>query len=137
MAPVQISVLSSAAENHGQKRLRITGDSKKRTPWWNQEVKEAIWAKKDAFKVLLRDRSSSDLQSRYTEAQKAATLAVNKSKEKSWEEFGRQLDSNYFSENKAFWQTIRRLRGKRSNVTYYIKFSAANILTNKNEIFSR
>ena len=85
----------------------------------------------------LQDRSSSDLQSRFAEARKAATSAVKKSKEKSWEEFGRRLDFNYFSANKVFWQTIRRLRGKRSSVTYSIKDSAGNILTDENEILSR
>ena len=68
---------------------------------------------------------------------KAATLAVKKSKKKSWKEFGRRLDSNYFSANKVFWQTIRRLRGKRSSVTYSIKDSDGNILTDENEILSR
>ena len=62
-------------------------------------------------------------------ARKAATLAVKKSKKKSWEEFGRRLDSNDFSENKVFWQTVRRLRGKRSSITYSIKDSDGNILT--------
>ena len=98
----------------------MAGDSEKTTPWRNQEVKEAIQAKKDAFKAWLQDRSSSDLQSRYTEAQKAATL-----------------DSNYFSANKVFRQTIRRLRGKRSSITYSIKDSDGNILTDENEILSR
>ena len=115
----------------------MAGDIEKRTPWWNQEIQEAIRAKKDAFKAWLQDRSSFDLQSRYTEAWKAATSAVKKSKEKSWEEFGRRLDSNYFSANKVFWQTIRRLRGKRSSITYSIKDSDSNILTNENEILSR
>ena len=77
------------------------------------------------------------MQFRYTEARKAATSAVKKSKEKSWEEFGRRLDSNYFSANKVLWQTIRRLRGKRSSITYSIKDSEGNILTNENEILSR
>ena len=77
------AIISSAAESCGRKRLRVASDSEKRTPWWNQEVKEAIRAKKDAFKAWLQDRSSSDLQSRYTEAQKAATSAVKKSEEKS------------------------------------------------------
>ena len=134
-AILQVSaIISSAAENCGRKRLRMAGDSEKRTPWWNQQVKEAIRAKKDAFKAWLQDRSSSDLQSRYTEARKAATSAVKKSKQKSWEEFGRRLDSNYFSANKVFWQTIRRLRGKRSSITYSIKDSDGNILTDENEI---
>ena len=76
------------------------------------------------------------MQSRYTEARKAATSAVKKSK-KSWEEFGRRLDSNYFSANKVFLQTIRRLRGKRSSITYSIKDSDGNILTVENKILSR
>ena len=96
------SIISSAAKSCGRKRLRAAGDSEKKTPWWNHEVKEAIRANKDAFKAWLQDKSSSDLQSRYTEARKAATLAVKKSKEKSWEEFGRRLDSNYFSATKDF-----------------------------------
>ena len=70
-------------------------------------------------------------------ARKAGTFAVKKSKEKSWKEFGRRLDSNYFSANKVFWQTIRRLRGKTLSVTYSIKDSAGNILTDENEILSR
>ena len=83
------SIISSASESCGQKRLIVTGDSEKRTPWWNQEVKEAIRATKDAFKAWLQDRSSSELHFRNTEARKAATSAVKKSKEKSWEELGR------------------------------------------------
>ena len=50
-----------------------------------------------------------------------------------WSSVGFQL----FSANKVFWQTIRRLRGKRSSVTYSIKDSAGNILTDENEILSR
>ena len=111
------AIISSAAESCGRKRLRAAGDSEKRTPWWNQEVKEAIRAKKHAFKALLLDRSWFYLQSRCTEERKAVSLAVNKSKEKSWEEFGRRLDSNYFSANKIFfadhpmftWQKIKCL----------------------------
>ena len=82
----------------------VAGDSEKRTPWWNQEVKEAIRTKKDVFKAWLQDISSSDLQSRYIEARKAATSAVKKSKEKSWEEFGSRLDFNYciFRQTKYF-----------------------------------
>ena len=49
----------------------------------------------------------------------------------------RRLDPNYFSANKVFWQTICRLRGKRSSVTYSIKDSAGNILTDENEMLSR
>ena len=61
----------------------------KRTPRWNQDVKKAIRAKKDTFKALLQNRSSSNLQSRYSEARKAAAQAVKMFKECSWGEFSR------------------------------------------------
>ena len=50
-------------KSYERKRLRVAVDSEKKTPWWNQKVKEAIRAKKDAFKALPQDRSSSNLQS--------------------------------------------------------------------------
>ena len=83
-------MISSAVESYGQKRLRMATGSEKRTPWWNQAVKEAIRAKKDAFKALLQNKSSSNLQSRYLEARKAAARAVKMSKERFWEKFGRR-----------------------------------------------
>ena len=64
------AIISSAVESCGRKRLRMAGGSEKRTPWWNQDVKETIQAKNDAFKALLQNRSSSDLQFRYSEARK-------------------------------------------------------------------
>ena len=54
------------------------------------------------------------------------------SKERSWEEYGRQLDSNYSSANKVLWQTIRRLRGKSLSITTSIKDSTGNILKHEN-----
>ena len=52
---------------------------------------------------------------------------------KIWSSVGFQL----FFGKQVFWQTIRRLRGKRSSVTYSIKDSAGNTQTDENEILSR
>ena len=41
------AIILSAAESCGRKRLRVASDSEKRTPWFNQGVKEAIRAKKE------------------------------------------------------------------------------------------
>ena len=51
---------------------------------------------------------------------------------KIWWSVGFQL---CFGKTKVFWKIIRRLRGKRSSVTYAIKNSADNILTDNNEGF--
>ena len=66
------AVISSAAECCGRKCLRKTGESQQRTPWWNENVKEAIRMKKKAFRALLSNRSSSELESRYSEARSVA-----------------------------------------------------------------
>ena len=103
----QTAMISSAFESCGRKQRRITMGSEKRTPWWNQDVNEAIRESKDEFKTSLQNRSSTNLQSCYSEARKAAAQAVKMSKKRSWEEFGCQLDSNYSSANKVFLQSLR------------------------------
>ena len=50
-----------------------------------------------------------------------------------WSLVGFQL----FFGKRIIWQTIRYLCGKRSSVTYSIKDSAGNILTDENEILLR
>ena len=105
-------MISSAVESCGRKRLRMAAGSEKRTPWWNQNVKEAIRAKKDAFKTLLQNRSSSDLPSQYSEEPKAEVLAVKMSKQRSGEEFGCLLDSNYSSASKVFERQFAARVGK-------------------------
>ena len=70
-------IILSAAESCGRKLLRVRaivrkefigGTMRLKNSLLPKKVKEAIRAKKDAFKAWLQDRSSSDLQSRYTEA---------------------------------------------------------------------
>ena len=108
------AVITSATNCCGRKRVGGTKSNEKRTPWWNQEVKKAIRAKKVAYKAWLANKSSLELRSQYSEARKAAVTKVKLSKERAWKEFGERLDDDFKTANKVFWQTIRRLRGKRS-----------------------
>ena len=48
----------------------------RRTPWWNQGVKEAIRAKKVTYKVWLANKSLLDIRSHYSEARKAVAAKV-------------------------------------------------------------
>ena len=49
----------------GKKGLKWQAIVRKKIPRWSHGVKEAIRAKIDVFQALLKDISSSDLQSRY------------------------------------------------------------------------
>ena len=129
------AVITSATNCCGRKRVGGTKSSEKRTLWWKQEVKEAIRAKKVAYKAWLANKSSLEFRSQYSEARKAAATKVKLSKERK--EFGERLDNNFKTINKVFWQTIRRLRGKRSRVALFIEDSNGVTLKEQDAILSR
>ena len=52
---------SAAVDCSGCKHVGCQMGSEKRTAWWNKEVKEAICAKKTAFRAWLTNKSSEQL----------------------------------------------------------------------------
>jgi len=54
-----------------------------------------------------------------------------------WENFGHKLDSNYWQANMVFWQTIRRLRDKRSHTARSTKDQNVGWLSNERDILGR
>ena len=131
------AVITSAATSCGRKRVGVAKGGEKRTPWWNQEVKEAILAKKAAYKAWISNKSSANLRMQYTSARTTAATKVKESKERAWEEFGQKLDNDYRTANKVFWQTIRRLRGKRSKAATFIEDADGDLLTHQTGILNR
>ena len=77
------AVIISAAASCGCKRLGEQMGSEKKTAWWNQKVKETIRAKKTAFRAWLTNKSSEQLQLRYSAARKTAVTIAKQSKENS------------------------------------------------------
>ena len=106
----------------------------KSNPWWNQEVKDVIRAKKVSRKAWLHNKTASSLHSRYVEARKSANLVVENSEMHSWNNFGRKMDSNYWKATKMFKQTIRLLRWKRFHSDRSIKEENGVLLRNEKDI---
>ena len=71
-----------------------------------------------AYKAWFGNKSTVELRSQYSETHEAAATKVKLSEERAWKEFGEKLTAN-----KVFWQTIRRLRGKRSQAAFFIEGS--------------
>jgi len=74
------AVASSAGRVCGWKRYGVASNGKNVTPRWNQELKDAIRAKKVAYKGWLHNKADSSLHSRYAEARNSAALTVKKFK---------------------------------------------------------
>ena len=70
-------------------------------------------------------------------ARKAVAQTVKLSKQKTWNDFGIKRESDYRSANKVFWQTIRRLRGRKPTAAVPIRDNKGVLLTSKEDILSR
>ena len=92
---------------------------------------------KNFDKDLFSEELHHTLQNRFQSKREINSNNFNKLFTDCWEEFGHRLESNYKSANKVFWQTVRRLRGKRSHTTTSIKDAEGNILSDGSCILSR
>ena len=90
-----------------------------------------------AYKTWLANKSSLELRWQYSEARKAAATKVKLSKERAWKEFGERLDDDFKTANKVFWQTIHRLRGKRSRAALFIEDSNGVTLKDQDAALNR
>ena len=57
--------------------------------------------------------------------------------QRAWKEFGERLDDDFKTANKVFWQTIRRLRGKRPQAALFIEDSNGVTLKDQDAILNR
>jgi hypothetical protein len=130
------ALLAAAIGCCGRKRLGVPSGNEKKTCWWTPEVRGAVRAKKEAFKSWLNSKTVH-MRALYSEARKTAASAVKAAKAKCWEMFGMKLESNYGTANKVFWQTIRRLRGKKSSAIQRVKSKEGELLTNEDDVLQR
>ena len=89
-----------------------------------------------AYKAWLANKSSLELRSQYSEARKTAATKVKLSEKRTWKEFGERLGDDFETANRVFWQTIRRLRGKRSQAAFFIESSNGVTLKDQDAILS-
>ena len=82
-----------------------------------------------AYKAWLTNKSSVELRSQYSEAREVAARKITLPKKRAWKEFGEA--------NKVFWQTIRRLRGKRSQAAFFNESSNGVTLRDQDAILNR
>ena len=111
---LRTAVITSATNCCGRKRVEGTKSREKRTPWWNQEVKEAIRAKKVAYKAWLASKSSVELRSQSSEVRKVAATEIKLPKE-SLEEIWRKVRPWFFNGSNIAFQGLIWFNTPRSN----------------------
>ncbi|XP_067001635.2 LINE-1 retrotransposable element ORF2 protein isoform X1 [Anabrus simplex] len=87
----------------------VCKDGKRRTSWWNDEVRAACKRKKKAYKKWLQTRAEADRELYVDERNRAKQIIVE-SKKKSWEDFGNNLERLGQAAGKPFCTVIKNLR---------------------------
>ncbi|CAF1534892.1 unnamed protein product [Adineta ricciae] len=129
------AILGAAADTCGVKRIGST-NGQKRTAWWTEEIRKVVNQKKAAYKKWIQQPTSNNWQN-YKQIRENVKKVVSEAKTKSWEDFGHQMESNYHTASKVFWQTIRRLRKGGLKQTRSIKNADGELLTSEEDILER
>ena len=96
-------ILSTAVEVCG---VRRHNGQRKRTRWWNEEVKEAVRKKKVAYMMWLQ-RKTLEAKDEYHRAKKEAKRVVRIAQNEEWMELGRSLQSDFQNNQRRFWRRVR------------------------------
>ena len=88
---------------------RVSGQRRKGSKWWNEEVSRAVAKKKRAFEEWLqrRDRLTYD---RYRIQRVVVKRAVKVAKRMADLRWGERLGNNFEGNKKMFWKEVKRVK---------------------------
>lgn len=126
-------IIKNAAEVCGTYR---TDNRRKQTAWWTNEIKEEVKNKKKEWKKYLADNTPEQYEI-YKRQRGRVKELVAAAKEKSWIEFGNQMERDSKENQKLFYRVLKSFRKKRQESDIYIRDKKQKILTNEVEIMER
>ena len=111
------------------------GVPKKKTKWWNEDVKQAKQAKKKAFIDWKKSDTDEDYVI-YRLARRDSKRAVKKSKDEAWREYGEELTKTSKTSPRDFYKSVKamRLREESFIPTEVIMDSSGVLLYEEHEI---
>lgn len=113
-----------------------TSNYKKRTAWWNEEIRKEVKEKKKLWKRYLQSKDATDYQN-YKSQRTVVKEKIWKAKECSWEEFGKQMEINSKENQKMFYRAIKNFQKKPEYILQQIKTKNKEILVEGNQIINR
>lgn len=123
-----------ASEVLGKKR--ITNGKKKKTVWWNEEVREAIKVKNKRYREWMKDRTELK-RNIYCRARNHAENIKRISKMMSWDKIGRDLREDMRGTKKLTYSTAKAMRKSKEPEGRVILDKAGEPLTEEEEIADR
>lgn len=119
------ALLDAAEELCGKQKGGKRSPKNKRSPWWCDEVKEAVKLKKAAYKSWIKSKNEQDYV-KYRLQRRECNRIVKKAKQDSWERFGQSLAENERTASRKFYKLVRSIRKKDEN------YNPTEIINDKN-----
>ena len=87
----------------------IGGVRKKSTPYWTQELKEAVHAKNQAFRLWMKHRTAESRKD-YVEKRNLVNTQRWVAKEECWVKLGKDLEENVKGNKKLLYNLAKNYR---------------------------
>lgn len=124
------SIITSGEENLGH--TFIGGTRKRHTPWWNEEVKEAVRNKNKKLRQWLKVRSPVTREE-YVRARNSAETTKRNAKEEMWIRHGEALRQD-LKKNKQMIFGLAKSYRKEKTKQYNIKDENGNVITQADQL---
>ena len=128
------SVMKCAREVCGMRR--VGGGRRKGSEWWNDEVSEAVAAKRGAYEEWLQ-RESEERYERYKDKRREVKRVVKKAKREADVRWGRQMEGNFEENRKMFWKEVKRLKNGESGREEVVKGMDGQLLVEEGAVRNR
>ena len=96
-------VIGAAVEVCGVRRSK---GGRKRTRWWNDDVKEALKQKKIAYLRWVQQKTGETKEA-YQTAKKNARRVIRQAQNEEWVELGESLQNDFEKNQRRFWKRVK------------------------------
>ena len=134
-------ILESVEKVCGMRMVRVGNSGKRGDAWWNEEIKEGVKKKRDAWKKTLQRNVSREENERrkreYRKVKNEIKKLVAERKKLKDEELGSKLSKDFVDNRKIYHKEIKRIRGGKRNDCSKIKDGNGRVLKEKEEVLKR
>ena len=128
------AVNKAAEESIGVKY--VGGKMKKCTPWWTDEVRDAVREKMRRFRSFMKHQTE-EKKDQYKAACREAENVKRNAKKKVWEELGEKLEADYGGGRKLLYSIAKKYRKGGKEEVRTIKDKDGELLIDQDDIDDR
>lgn len=114
----------------------VGGVRRKQTPWWTEEVKNAVKRKMKTFRIWMKRRTGESRQE-YELARREAERVKKAARRDFWERLGEQLENDFRTGKKLLYSLAKNYRKGSQETCSSVKDKEGNLLTEPADVDNR